>query len=833
MAAHPDEPTVSIEDGSEVAPGAALGKLLGRAAPGLTADEQQAKADLRRELFGTGSQIQLGRYALGRRLAAGGSGVVYVAHDPELGRDVAIKFVRSGEANTQGLQSDLREEAQHLASLQHPNVVTIHDVGLYDESDLGVEPGTTLDVHGRGVYLVMELVEGDPLDTWCGRKERSWREVLDVLLQAGSGLAHAHRSGLTHRDFKPGNVLVDGTDRPRVLDFGLARRARAPSESVGGGGTIAGTPAYMAPEQHRGEQAGPAADQYGFAVTAYEALLGHRPFAGKTLAALRAAKETLQLQTTPATRRVPRSVRRVLERALRADPQQRWASMDALLAALQRTSRRRWPWFIPATAIATGAALLAVAREPAEDPCDATRETDAIWGAEVRRSVHDAIAETGTIYADASWRRVESLMGQRVESWHRVHAQTCRAIEDVGDEPDPVAFLQLGCLQLRLAELRAFSQALAEGDADAVMQAPRALAGLPRATDCLDQDAVRREMVGRATTTGGARSLELRAALRGASTKSKLGRHAQALEKSEQIEDEARQSGDLVLMAEAELTHGLISSRAGRYPAAEASLERAVLTAERAGHDRARAEAAIKLVYLLGSRLGRAEDSARWARLAGAVVDRVDDPDLRASLATDHGAALMHAGQPGPALDLQRSALSILTERYGPNHPSVLHVRNRVGTNLAELGRWADAAREHRAILELREASLGPHHPALAQSLNNLGTALQGMERYEEAAPLHRRALDLREQSLGPDHPRTASAAFRLGRALSKLGEQDEATRLHLRALDIYSRTLGADSQWAAEVRESLEAIQGTKALPSPETKNPGKDRGPPATPPG
>ncbi|MCX4247390.1 serine/threonine-protein kinase [Paraliomyxa miuraensis] len=150
----------------------------------------------------------IGRYRVEGQLGAGGVGMVYAAHDPVLERRVAVKLLRSDRLETMaGPAGDrLREEAQAMARLAHPNVVTVYDVGE----------------HEGGVYIAMELVEGRSLRGWIGETARPWREVLSAYFQAGRGLAAAHDVGLVHRDFKPGNVLMGRDGRVRVLDFGLA-----------------------------------------------------------------------------------------------------------------------------------------------------------------------------------------------------------------------------------------------------------------------------------------------------------------------------------------------------------------------------------------------------------------------------------------------------------------------------------------------------------------------------------------------------------------------------------------------------------------------------------
>ncbi|HEX7840695.1 MAG TPA: serine/threonine-protein kinase, partial [Kofleriaceae bacterium] len=216
----------------------------------------------------------LGRYHVERVVGIGGMGVVYAGHDPELDRKVAIKLLLPDAHLDPGtLRSRLKQEAQAMARLSHPNVISVYDVGSW----------------GDQVFLVMELVEGSTLSDWLRAGPRGWREILGVFLAAGAGLDAAHRAGIIHRDFKPDNVLVSRTQRICVTDFGLAHRLEDASDAyraippLGPQGTaviqnglLIGTPAYMAPEQIRGEPTDPRADLFSFCVALYEALYGTR-----------------------------------------------------------------------------------------------------------------------------------------------------------------------------------------------------------------------------------------------------------------------------------------------------------------------------------------------------------------------------------------------------------------------------------------------------------------------------------------------------------------------------------------------------------------------------
>ncbi|HSN27165.1 MAG TPA: serine/threonine-protein kinase, partial [Kofleriaceae bacterium] len=291
----------------------------------------------------------IGRYRVERVLGVGGMGTVYAAFDPDLERRVALKLLNAGGGGDE-LRARLLREARAMARLQHPNVVTVYEVGTEAGRD----------------YVAMELVEGETLKAWLEVATREPAAIVAAFVAAGHGLAAAHAAGIVHRDFKPHNVLRRRDGRVMVTDFGLARGVEAAppvdaferTADVGSGslsgltrtGSVLGTPAYMAPEQWSGKLVGPRADQFSFCVALWEALTGERPFEAATLDEL----EALVQKGPPDAAKLPRALREPLVRGLASDPEKRFASMDVLLAALQ--PRKRSPLLV-----AGGAALIALA----------------------------------------------------------------------------------------------------------------------------------------------------------------------------------------------------------------------------------------------------------------------------------------------------------------------------------------------------------------------------------------------------------------------------------------------------------------------------------------
>ncbi|HEU0032303.1 MAG TPA: serine/threonine-protein kinase [Kofleriaceae bacterium] len=318
----------------------------------------------------------IGRYELDRRIAAGGMGEVWAAWDPQLRREIAIKLVRPDRAAGERERERLLREARALARLTHPNVLAVHDVGEHD-GDSGRDSG-------REVFLATELVPGDTLAS-RGGPSADWRTLAALYAQAARGLAAAHAVGLVHRDIKPANLLLGTDGRVRVADFGLAVRARTPARtaasddrgapstdtrSVTEHGHIAGTPAYMAPEQRAGAPADARADQYALCVALAESILGRRPTTTDRDALIAEVAE--RRSRDPALEELCG----VIARGLASDPAARFADTTALAAALERCARpvasaprrrRRWPIYALAATAGAGAVIAVAATREDRD----------------------------------------------------------------------------------------------------------------------------------------------------------------------------------------------------------------------------------------------------------------------------------------------------------------------------------------------------------------------------------------------------------------------------------------------------------------------------------
>lgn len=443
---------------------------------------------------------EVGRYVVIERLGAGGMGMVYRAFDPTLDRSVALKLMQvDPKASDRSAASErLLGEAQALAKLSHPNVIAVHDVGVV----------------GDDVFVAMEYVPGTTLSEWCRADGRTVDEIVEAFAAAAQGLAAAHSAGLIHRDFKPDNVIVGDDGRVRVLDFGLARAASAAAGGVPRAGEpdklskarrhvtsrstagIIGTPAYMAPEQHAGDEIDARTDQFSFCAALYEAVYGRLPFAGDTVGELEREVRAGRIADPPDDTAVPGWLREVLIRGLQVDPERRWPSIETLVGQLVRTRRSPARTAVIVAIIAAAAVAIAAfgvwfGRRGAADPCaDAGAPMARVWNDDVKSTVRQAFEATGRAEADAVYDRLRIVLDGYASAWVSMRTQLCRAGGDTARERQ-LDELRAACLDQRLADLSELVATFSDAPSSAIVgNAVHEAFDLKGVGTCADEDAL-------------------------------------------------------------------------------------------------------------------------------------------------------------------------------------------------------------------------------------------------------------------------------------------------------------------------------------------------------
>ncbi len=747
----------------------------------------------------------LGRYVIIEQIGRGGMGRVARAYDPKLRREVALKLVVGNTPDSEARTRIVRE-AQAMAQLSHPNIVPVYDVE-----------------HQRdGIYIAMEYVRGDTLATWLAKGPHTWQEVLSRYLGAGQGLVAAHAAGMVHRDFKPSNVMIGSDDRVRVMDFGLVRTAdalgtaeddaaRVESSDFFGidasgdrtvAGVVMGTLHYMAPEQHRGEAVGPAADQYAFCVALYEGLFGVRPFSGKDAPSVARAKERgVPDKPAPAGTSVPAWLRAAVLRGLEPSPAARWPSMEGLLAALEhgRTRSRRRRVMASVLVVAAGASAVFAIHEIGERrraaACEAEGQTVyEHWNDESRASLRAGLAATAVSYAGVTADKLMPWLDRHAEAWAQATTEACvRANVASSWDVDTYERAQWCLAELRMAHA-ALIDALSQTDATGVRGAVTAAAGFPSESACLDTDRLRRMPAPPAPEIRSAVD-EVRAELSRASGMRAAGRYDVALSTAEAALQRAKELQWSPLIASTELEVGLALGQMGRHDEQEHALERAYFTAANAGEIEVAAVASVELTHCVGYWLVRKEDGLRWAQHAEVALREGWDREglIEARLSSVRAAIHLRSAEFEDSKVLHEKSLALRESALGLNHPDVALALGSLANSVQSLGNYQEGIELHERALSIAEAALGPEHPDVATILNNLANARHDTGDYAEARALNERALAIRTQALGPDHIEVASTLNNLGSVFNSLGDRAKARESYERALPVLERTLGPD----------------------------------------
>ena len=754
--------------------------------PGLR--EAAARAEIRQRLFGRATAPhKVGRYELRRELGHGGMGVVFEAHDPVLGRAVAIKLVRHVGADEGALRAVVRE-GRALARVSHPNVAQVLDVGL--GVGLGGMPA---------FFIVMELVRGPTLRAWLDRGARSVEEILAVFAAAGRGLAAAHGEGVVHSDFKPANVIV--ADEPKVLDFGIARFLRehvpvpitvtersAPADETSPFGTgIAGTLPYMAPEQLAGERPDPASDQFSFCVALYEGLHGERPFRGRTVASLRRNIARGPPRRPPS--RIPRALHDVVARGLAEDPADRFESMTALVHALGRSTGRR-PVMrrtgLVAVALVSAASVATVvfARRGRPDTCEAAGAAAQDASEAALNTVAAALA--GQPRADAT---LDSL-SRYAEVLAAAESEACAARR--GQTDGRLQLRRERCLAHRRHAFRAVTSVLADGDDGVRDRADRLARGLPEIDTCRDVEALRAATEPPRDAAQRALADAAQADAVTAEVLHRAGRYKEGLALARRARADAEAAGYAPVLALALHREGALAAAAGELPVAEAVLERAYLVASGCGADDVAQRAAAELVAILGRDPARTHEAWTWVEHANAALDRARLRGTVSHALLLARTAFIHEERDelDRAIELHRESLALTEHLFEPRSPEVANALTNLGIALDLQGHHADALELLQRAREIRVA-LDPTHPDVAQSLHNITVALNYLGRHEEARKSAAEALEVWEATVGDQHPRYAATLVAIGNASVRLGRLDEALKTYRRVDDIYRATYG------------------------------------------
>lgn len=749
----------------------------------------------------------VGRYVVLDRIGAGGMGVVYSAYDPDLNRKVALKLVRPRLGRDD--QVRMLREAQALARLQHPNVVTLYDVGSFEER----------------VFLAMELVEGTSLRGWWEASERSWREVVSVFIAAGEGLAAAHDKQLVHRDFKPANVLVGNEGRVRVTDFGLARgshgedvdvewdedeRHAATPRTRGSGpsrgpstpatrtpamrassrdllgheltqaGAVLGTPPYMAPETYRSE-GGEAADQFAFAVSLYEGLYRQLPFDVKATGDARWI-----IKKPPAARAVPAWLYKLVVRGLAEDSSQRFPSMGELVAALKndpRIVRRRIAIGIGAIAFLGAGVAFAITRPDSQEAlvCQgAEQKLVGVWDAQKNVALRAGLVASGFPSAADAADRTSAVLDRYAAGWVRMHTETCQATRVRGEQSEEILTLRMTCLERRRVDLEALTNVLAKPTAAQATKAVESAENLPPLSYCADIDALRAPVPPPSDAKLRARTDALYKELATAKLTLDIAR-------LDTIAKNVDALGWAPLAAETHVARCEILRDANQRDESLSACMQAI-TAALSGNDDLTLARAFTLRAGLFGGLGQIDSGRRELRYAEAVTGRLGDEALGVRLMMTRAWLDAREDRVESAVAWADRAIAAAdkSQRMTPLDKAAAY--QNLGAIFGTLEHHDRSITAFRRAIELIERVQGPNSGELVDPLSKLASGLAWWGRLDEALKIYQRGLRIAEYVYGVEHATVGTSLLDISPLLLSDGRREEALAAVDRAAKIIER---------------------------------------------
>jgi eukaryotic-like serine/threonine-protein kinase len=710
---------------------------------------------------------RIGRYVYRRLVGSGGMGIVVAAHDPELDREVAIKLV--------GARTDVDDdrplrEAQAMAKLSHPNVVQVYEVIRLDAR----------------TAIVMQLVEGEDLGTWQKREDRAWREVVDAYVQAARGLAAAHRAGIVHRDFKPSNVLVDREGIVRVTDFGLAQRATDETSAAEG---LAGTPAYMAPEQHLGATVDARTDQWALGCALYEALYGRRPYVAADRATLAAAVVRGELPPDPTSSPVPRRIRAAIRRALTTDPDERFDTVDDLVAVLAAPPRRV---HYAITAGVTVAALVTVALVASRSAPAVCQGLDApiraVWTDAVRSQLQTRLLGGDVGLPAATVERALHGLDRYASSWTTTRVGVCKDAQQGVRSADALD-TRMRCLDRRLAEITGLLDGLAEGRGATLRAASDAVAQLEPATECADA----KDVGARPTNPALRGEIDAaEAALARATALVSLGQFENAMPLADRAAAVGEHAASPSLMARALIVRAECQDRLGRFSPALATLQRAATAAAKARDNTALADTLVREALVDGEHLGHRGDALRMRPFVELQLEAAGQPDAQRAEWLHDLAILLYddSSRVDEAAADEREALAIRQRTLPPDHTYIFDSMETLANIEAARDHFDESQRLLEQVRDARIAARGPVDHLVSSVYNNLGVLDIRRGNLLAAIDDLQRSVDI---GLKVDQPDSA-AMFNLALTELDLGHLAEAAKHFEGALEIYKKLAGPEA---------------------------------------
>jgi serine/threonine-protein kinase len=754
----------------------------------------------------------VGRFEIIEQLGKGGMGIVFLARDPDLDREVCLKFLRRNTSSEE--ESRVLREARSMARLSHPNVVTVYEVGKFNDR----------------LFVVMEYVEGMNLREWLIQNKPNWRMVLDVFTSAAKGLAAAHQAGVVHCDFKPDNVLLaqdkDQVRRVLVGDFGLAyfQTPDHPKklekiqidnqgllDTITIAGKLPGTPAYMAPEQIQGQQVDIKSDQFSFCVALFEALYDARPFGGKNLAAIEENILAGRIDYPSRKPALPGWLKEIFIVGLNPDPDQRHASMAELANLLSKKLNKNKRLISAAIAFALMlVVLMVVVWLGHPQPCPGAEDKlVGIWDKSRKTTLKKSFLATKLPFAQQTFVTTAKALDDYRQTWLKQHQAACLAGQVRQETSLELLDRRMECLDQRLQEFKIVTDYLSRPDNEIVSKAIDITGNMTSADICFEADAL-------ASLAPIPKDVDTKKAVQKTRAKMKKleamldsGKIKPLLNLAQEIDKEADQIEFVPLKAESLYWLGKVQRTMGKPRPAKKTFDQAIRLGMAADHQRLVALSWIELVKLIGVDLAQPKEAIQLADTTLVMLDRLAaDEELKADLLFSQAKVSSFAGQPEKVKDKFQAALEIFERRFGTNHPKTLGVRAQHIINvLISLGEFARAQKEIEKVQIVLKESYGLEHPKNILLLWYQAVVQNALGNYQKEKELAKKALSLSEKIYGPKHPQTALCHQGVGQSGGYMEDLSNKLQHIKKALAINQEVFGPQHPYVTDNYRTLASI--------------------------
>jgi eukaryotic-like serine/threonine-protein kinase len=711
-----------------------------------TATDVQAAAEPPHEFDAVPASI--GSYRILALLGEGGMGTVYKAEQQNPNRIVALKVIKADVASDQLLRR-FEREADALGRLQHPGIAQIHEAGA-------AESGS-----GRRPYFAMEFIQGQPLNTYATERKLNVRARLDLMALVCDAVNHAHQRGIIHRDLKPGNILVDQSGQPKILDFGVARVTDADVQVTRQTdmGQMVGTLAYMSPEQVLADPLAvdTRSDVYAIGVILYELLAGKLPYTLNRN--LHEAVQTIREQDAAPLSSVSRiyrgDIETIVTKALEKDKERRYSSAAVLAADIRRYLE--------------------------DQPISAKPPTSLYQLQKLARRHKALVGGVAAVFVVL----VAGIIASTVEAERARSAERAAvaANQAATRERDRAVKAESQAVQDRNGAQASEAKALRDRNLalDATKRADREAATAAAVNEFLQHDLLAQAS---ASNQSGRRAppdpdLKVRTALDRAAA-----RITGKFDKQPEVEAAIRG------------TIGQAYTDLGQYPEARKQLERALELQRRIlGPENPKTIATMNLLGRTVIYQGKYPEAESLASQTLEISRRVLGPENPATLAAMNLLANVDyfQGKYPQAATLYSQVLNIKRRALGPEHSETVAMMNNLATAYTAQGKYAQAEALQIPTVEIQRRVLGPESPATLEGMTLLANIYFFQGKYAEAATLHNRTLEVRRRILGLEHQDTLISMANLGAAYEREGLYAEAEQIDKQTLEIFRRVLGPE----------------------------------------